>query len=279
MAKIHNPAIVVGVDRSDHSLAAVDLAIMEARARQVPLLLLTAHPHEERTGPHTTLTALLRRVCSSWPGLAATARNVTGDPAETLIDASRHATLLVVGRRPGNGSRPAGSMTARVAAHSFCPTIVAPADAPGAPEAPVMLGLGMSPADEPAIGFAFEEAALREVPLRAVHVWCGVPAPAIGAISPFSYDLRQAQQTADQLVTDALEPWTNKHPGVKVEQMALYDPNPTRTLLDASHLAGLLVVGSHRPDLHGSLLLGVTARTLLQRATRPVAVLRPSHRA
>lgn len=269
--------IVVGVDGYDDSLAAVDLAAAEADLRGLPLLLLSAHPTTGALGPHLTLTAIMRRVCTVWPGVRTTARNITAEPAEALIGASRRAALLVTGRRGHVTVEAPGSVSAEIAAHSLCPTIVVPQDAPVLTDQPVLLALGMSQDDEATAGVAFEEAALRDVPLTATHVWSGIPATAVGAVDPFAYDLRGATESADRLVAEALAGWASKYPDVKVDRMPLYDVSPARALLDASEEAGLLVVGARRHGRRSSMLLGTLTRTLLQHAARPVAVVRPIH--
>jgi nucleotide-binding universal stress UspA family protein len=265
--------IVVGVDDTHGSLAAIDLAAGEAHRRRLPLRLLTARPGTD----HPALAEPLRRVRAQWPGLAVTAHTPPGDPAEVLLAASRSATIVVVGRRDSDSPPGPRSVSAQVAAHSLCPTIVVPKDAADSTDAPVLLGIGMSPEDGAAIGFGFDEASLRQVPLLAVHVWSGVPAAAIGAISPFAYDVHRAQSSADRMVAAELAGWDEKYPEVTVDRMPLYDANPARTLLDASALAGLVVIGARRHGRRSSQLLGSIARMLVQHASRPVAIVRPTH--
>jgi nucleotide-binding universal stress UspA family protein len=264
--------IVVGLDGTAGSLAALDFAAGEAHRRRLPLQLLAASPAD---APLPVLGETLRRICTEWPGLTVTGHTPTGDPTEMLLAASRTATLVVVGRRAAEAPPDPRSVSAQIAAHSLCPTIVVPKHAPDSTQAPVLLGLGMSPEDDAATGFAFEEAALRQVPLLAVHVWAGIPAAAVGAISPFAYDVHSAQSAADRMVAAALTGWVEKYPDVTVDRMPLYDVNPGRTLLDASTLAGLVVISAHRFPRLSSQLLGSIARTLIQRATRPVAIVRP----
>jgi nucleotide-binding universal stress UspA family protein len=269
--------VVVGVDGSGDSLAAVDVAAAEADQRGLPLLLLSAHPDAGHAGPGTALTAVLRRVCTTWQGVAVSARQVGAEPAEALINASRTAALVVVGQCGRGGEQRPGSVCSQLAAHAFSPTLIVPAGATQVPaDRPVLLGLGMSPTDEPTIGFAFEEAALRRVPLLAVHVWSGIPASAQRTVSPYAYDLYEAQSAADRMLAEALTGWADKHPDVKVDRMPLYDVNPARTLLDASALAGLAVVGARRHGRRSSQLLGTVTRALIQHATCPVAVIRPT---
>jgi nucleotide-binding universal stress UspA family protein len=266
--------------------AIIDIAAAEAARRRLPLSLLQAHPDPEHGGARTGLTAVLRQACATWPDLVVTGRNVTGEPGEVLIEASRSATLVVVAgdseadrraARPAPAPAPA-PVWARVAAHSHCPTLVVPPLAQARPEGPVLLGVGMSGDDDPMIDFAFEEAYLRRVPLLAAHVWSGIPDSALGAVSPYAYDLPGARAVADRALAETLAGWAEKYPDVRVDRMPLYDPNPARTMRDASTLAGLIVVGARRHGRRSSQLLGTVTRALLQHAGCPVAVVRTGNR-
>jgi len=96
--------VVVGVDGSPNSLAALKRAATEAQHRHARLdvyqVLL-----EGRAGPLDTLTQWLRLrslVADELPTaqhLTTRLRIATGDPATALIKAARHAELLVIGAR------------------------------------------------------------------------------------------------------------------------------------------------------------------------------------
>lgn len=268
--------IIAGVDCTDRSLAAVETAAAEAQRRRARLVLLTAHPATGGCGPHVTLTAMLRRVCATWPAVAVTARNVTGDPARALVDASRDAELVVVGRHEDQPADDLGSVSSQVAAHALCPTMVVPGGATST-EGRVLLGLGMSPDDTAAIAVAFEEASQRQEGLMALQVWSGIPAAPVGAVSPFAYDLRQAHAAADRMISEAIAGWAEKYPDVVVERMPLYDVNPATTLADASSMAGLVVISARRNSHRSSQLLGTVTRHLLEHSRCPVLVVRPNH--
>lgn len=268
MARIRRRRVVVGVG-PDTPLAVVDAAAAEAALRGLPLRMYSIHPGGG-PGPRDSLTALLRRACTLWPGLTVTARNITGDPGPLLIEASRTAKLVVVGQDR------VGTCAAQVAAHSYCPTLVVP---PGTAHAggPVLLGLAAERDEEPAIEFAFEAAEVRRVPLVAAHVWAGLPGDALGGIDPFAYDLGEAYAAADRIVAERVAGWAGKFPDVEVDRMPLYDPNPASTMRDASTMAGLIVVGARRADARSGQLLGPVTRALLAGSACPVAVVRLTH--
>lgn len=274
--------VVVAADEAAGSLAAVDFAVAEARAQQAPLRLLGAQRTGRDAEPHP-LTGILRRVVTSWPGLAASAQELDGGVAEALLLASRWARLVVLSRHTPEPGRSEDWAATQVAAHALCPTVVVPAVADSGQgqrldQAPVLLGLGMSADDEPAAWFAFEEAARWRVPLIAVHVWSGIPTGAAALIDPFAYDLGQAQAATDRIVTDALAGWAEKYPEVKVKPQALYDVHTTRPLQELTGRAGLAVVGGRRHSGFSSRPLGSVTSYLITHAACPVAVVRAGYR-
>jgi nucleotide-binding universal stress UspA family protein len=277
--------VVVGADGSADALVAVELAAAEAMMRGLRLRVVASCPRSAggdaalaaRAECNQALAEAARRAHVGWPDLTVSTLVASGDPAGTLIRESRAAGLVVVGGRGrGGGPRP-GSVCAQVAAHAYCPTIVVPSDADGMVgmlDAPVLVGVEAAGRDDAAIGFAFEEAAARGVPLRAVHVWSGVPEVGLGCVDPFAYELRTAWSTADRRVAEALAGWAEKYPQVPVERLPLYDANPAYALVHASAGASLVVVGaSLRAPVSGQ-LLGTVTRALIERAGRPVCVVR-----
>src|SRR6266487_3384353 len=100
--------VIVGVDGSGASLAAVELAAEEAMARVAPLTVVHVRGESVRYGGgHVEAPEEARRVValavgraqSEHPGLSVTARLVPGEPAAVLAELSRGASLLVVGHR------------------------------------------------------------------------------------------------------------------------------------------------------------------------------------
>ncbi|CAN7216658.1 universal stress protein [Knoellia sp. LjRoot47] len=139
--------VVVGVDAHQHSAPAVALAFAEASRRQVPLV--AAHswwwdeanaaftrgdPEEARervVESHRLLVAeMLAGYRDEYPEVRVTESLVHGIAGPTLVQASRGAQLLVVGRR-GLGGFPGlllGSVGAHVVHHAHCPVVVVPSD-------------------------------------------------------------------------------------------------------------------------------------------------------
>ena len=142
--------IVVGVDGSDASRAALRWAIEEARLRFSPLVAvhawsfvpaqpmgdpgMLAVPAGDIAGQLDAEGAAARQILSEAvavalgddPGLEVQQRLVEGDPGDALVIASESAELVVVGSHGRSGLRAAllGSVSRHVATHAACPVVV-----------------------------------------------------------------------------------------------------------------------------------------------------------
>jgi nucleotide-binding universal stress UspA family protein len=136
--------IVVGVDGSDHSIAALRWAIEEARLRHDTIEAFSAwsYPIVAVPGAVVPLEPLADQGADAMDHLdraikaaGADRTDVTvtpivaeGDAARLLIEASKDADLLVVGAR-GHGAIAGfllGSVTQHVTRHAHCPVAVIP---------------------------------------------------------------------------------------------------------------------------------------------------------
>ena len=140
--------VVVGVDESTHADAALRYALDEAVGRRAELRVVIACPppppltpveDDAAPDPATVRAAIadaVRRrvedVRRLVPGAAALEVEVlapVGSPVHVLVEAARHADLLVIGHR-GRGawhSALLGSVGLGVVLHAPCPTVVVPA--------------------------------------------------------------------------------------------------------------------------------------------------------
>ncbi|WP_426303266.1 universal stress protein [Arthrobacter sp. R-11] len=131
--------VIVGVDGSEESVEAVRQACRLALAtgRDVEAWTCWEFPagYEAYVAmgidgfAHEAATALQHAVAKAFngevpPGFRT--RLVHGSPRTELIAASRHASLLVLGRRGRGGFRslPLGSVSASCVAHAGCPVLV-----------------------------------------------------------------------------------------------------------------------------------------------------------
>lgn len=272
--------VLVGVDGSAGSLAAVELAAWEAKRRRQPLQLVNGY-EDETPGPRygaglagplthpgrhdalSMLTDVELATRARHPGVRVHSTAVAGGAASALVALSQDASLVVVGARGqgGFGGLLLGSVAAQVSMHAHAPVIVVrPAGADRFPAAgPVVVGVDGSAGSALAIPFAFEEAAGRQAPLVAVHGWFTDQASDGPAI--------------DASIADAVAPWVEKFPDVVVRRRPVRHANPTWSLLEQSRDASLLVVGARGGGGFAGLLLGSVSRTVLAYG-RCVAVVR-----
>lgn len=249
--------VVVGVDGSESALRAVDLAAEEAAARPSPLVVV--HVRGDGRGDGGLLQVAATRALAEHPGLAVSTALGAGEPARVLVDWSRDACLLVVGhgRDLGVPAQPAGPVATSVAYQATCPVIVhRPVDPDRASDEPrpVLLGVDGDPRGEPAVEFAFEEAALRGTSLLAMHVrpW---KAPETGE-TPF----------------ETVNAWSDKYPQVPLRRYVRIGRLAVPTLVVFSRDAQLLVVGASRPGGAPSRRVpGLVTRAMVDLAGCPVA--------
>jgi nucleotide-binding universal stress UspA family protein len=188
-----------------------------------------------------------------------------GSAAQVLCERSQGAEMVVLGSR-GHGQLPGlrlGSVSWQVAGHASGPAVVVrgawrPANrAPG----PVVLGADGSLAGRAAITFAFEEAALRDVPLVTV---CALT-DTLGRLG----GSRQVEEDYDHALAVAAK----EHPEVSVVRQVL-PGSPRAALLSAAADAQLLVVGARGRGGFDEMSLGSIAQAVLIYAPGPVAVVR-----
>jgi nucleotide-binding universal stress UspA family protein len=291
-------AVVVGVDGSDDSLVAVDLAAAEAELRHLPLEIVHGFVPPLLTGPTAPVppdlpaagaempAAELRRhaerllhdaaarVRASHPELSMISRLRDGLPAGVLTAASHQATLVVVGHR-GRGGFPgmlAGSVGVQLAAHAASPVIVARGQA--RPDAPVVLGADGSEGSRRAARFALEAAARYRVPLVALYAW-----PPDAAWPPELVQAGYPPPEAPDMVGETMAGLADRHPQVTVRPEVHKHTAAHEALVSASGNARLVVVGSRGRGGFRGLLLGSVSQALIHHSRAPVAVVGPeSHR-
>jgi nucleotide-binding universal stress UspA family protein len=294
----HRPGpVVVGVDGSETALAAVELGAWEAERRGVSLRLVHAYtwpsPYSLVGFPgqpeayefplqaaRVMVADVAERVRARRPGLDVRTAVVAGWAAGTLVDESDHAGLVVVGARGlgGFAGLLVGSVSAQVSSHSRCPVVVTRGGADPTAAGPVVVGVDGTEEGNAALGFAFEEAAARGMPLVALWAWWMLPWGNLGPVSPRHYDEAEAAEEARRLLAEAVAGWSERHPDVETRQLAVHDMNPAEALRDASREAGLLVVGRHGGSAASRWVLGSIGEALVRHAECPVAVV-PLHRA
>ena len=117
---------------------------------------------------------------------------------------------------------------------------------------------------------AFEAAAVRGVPLVAVHTWWDILIdPAFGPM----LDWAAIESEEHQLLAQRLAGWAGKYPDVEVRRVVAQD-RPAHALLKQAADAQLVVVGSRGRGGIAGMLLGSVSHSLLHHSPCPVLVVR-----
>jgi nucleotide-binding universal stress UspA family protein len=286
---MHHP-VVVGVDGSPRSLDAVELAAREAALRNTPLHAVYAYNGAVPIGPSAAsrLEGDLRddterivqeaadRARATAPTVTVTGEVVTGTPTAALLERSCTASLVVVGDRGlgGFSGLLLGSVGVDLSAHAACPVLVA-RGRPN-PDGNVLLGVDGSPASEPAVGFAFEEAALRGADLTALHAWTHPARVEPGDVRPLIYDVAKVRAEEERVLAEALAGWRDKYPDVTVHRH-LVRSQTRETLIEATERTQLAVVGSRGLGGFTGLLLRSVSQAVLHHSACPVVVVPHTH--
>lgn len=287
--------VVVGVDGSPTSGAALLWAAHEAEARAEPLLVLFAlhmplisvpfagsayvPPSPElESQAHRVLEAAAAQVTAATPSLQLSTDLRIGPAAQVLLAAADGASMVVVGTRGlgAVGSMFLGSVSGRIAAQASAPVVVVPPDTAFSTDGPIVIGVdGSAHADE-ALRFGLAEAARRRVRATVVAAY-HVPAVAIAfnrseVMSDASSALHDAAESAAaDAIQRAREAMGTEVSSVQVD-VQVVDAAAPEAIRSTAGGAGLVVVGSRgRGEIRG-MLLGSVSHAVLAHATWPVAV-------
>lgn len=261
------PTVVVGVDGSEHSLEALAFAVAEAAARRWPLTVLHAGgaPDDE------VLATAVARAEELDPSVDVTTQAPEDRASKALVQAAGPEGLVVVGARGRGaiGTRLLGSTSATLARTASCPVVVL-GHRTGEPGCRVVVGVAKGTPAE-VVGQAFALASARSLELVAVHSWDGGTDLA-DTFRRAGADVRQEHiATEERVLSDALAPWLEKFPDVRVRRY-VSDLPPDRVLLAHAVGASVVVVGRGSPTRPTVLGVGATTRALLHRGTGPVMV-------
>jgi nucleotide-binding universal stress UspA family protein len=286
--------IIVGVDGSPASDAAVCWAAHDAVIRDIPLTLM----HVANPAASTWSQAPLLDQFAEWQkaegrSILANALKIADDaagnplripidteflssaPGPTLVDLSNDAKLIVVGT-DGRGALARGlfgSVSSGLVRHAHCPVAVIHDEEPLMPhpaQAPVLVGIDGSPTSELAAAIAFDEASRRHVDLIALHAWRDCEMTELPTVDWPEVKAEEKQR----LLTGALAGWQERYPDVTVQTRLVCD-RPARAIVETSQSAQLVVLGSHGRNALTRTLLGSVSNAVLQSVRAPVIVARP----
>ena len=283
----HNRLVVVGIDGSTDSLHALDWAANEAAEHDWPIRLVHAYqpviaamPAVAVQLPEATeeseriLEHARQWVSSDHPDLSVSSMSVEGPAPRVLLEASKRARLLVVGREGlGRFAELAlGSVSLACASRSDTPVAVIPSswEPPAQPYGRVVVGVDGSANCQAAVQYAFEAATERDAELAVVFAWHqptrwpeGWPLTSENKPRyPADYDL---------IISESIAGWREKYPNVTVTTIAEAE-HPAEALARQAADADLVVIGGRGHGTVTGMLLGSVARAILRHVDRPTIV-------
>jgi len=294
--------MVVGVDGSEHSAAALRWAAREAELRGAELTAVLVwdlfnqrhadgsqrfDPAYDSAAADAALEAAV--VSALGPDAAATVHRlpVCDVPAPGLIEAAKGADLLVVGARGLGGFRGLllGSVSQQVLHHApGALAIVRPDKAADEGEQVgatpdggerIVVGVDGSEPSNAALRWALTEGILRDATVEAVHSW-EVPVVFGPVAGSFPYDTdvieKAGRELLDRSVDSALVELGS--PDVRVER-TLTVGGPAMNLLDAAKHADLVVIGRRGLGGFKRLMLGSVSENVARHSSSPVVILPP----
>ena len=138
--------IVVGIDASPHSMAALAWAMREAATKKAPLTVVTVEivaasgwggsqvygadfelRDKAQKAAEEAVASIAQKLGDAAPE-SVTVRALIGQPAEQMLEAAKDADHLILGRRGSGGFNrlTLGSVSSQVAHHAACPVTIVP---------------------------------------------------------------------------------------------------------------------------------------------------------
>lgn len=291
-ASVERVGIVVGVDGSAPSCAAVCWAARDAVMRHLPMTLIhsvsAAVPMypvmpvsmgfgvwQEENGRQVLEHAvkIARDIAGGDWQLPITTQLRWSPAVPTLVEISAEAEMLVVGShgRSAVGRGLLGSVSSSVVRRAQSPVAVIRVGDAAVPSAraSVVVGVDGSPASELATAIAFDEASRRGAELRAVHAWSDIEAFELPGL-----DWTLFRDDANYILAQRLAGWQEHYPDVVVQRVVVCD-RPAQQLIMQAESAQLVVVGRRGRGAVAGLLLGSVSNAVVHATRTPVIVAQP----
>lgn len=276
--------IVVGVNGSDQSWAALDWALAKAAARRCPVEVVTVvedlwtgiglmDDKVLRRAADEVLDEARSRASETHPEVRLSARTLFGEPVFLLSGVASAGSLLVLGAH--HLSRVGGAVTApvavRVAAASRSAVALIPPET-DVPRHGVAVGVDGSPASLEAIRFAADEADRLGEPLLAVHAW-QLPGAWADTVPIEKVTIDAIEADENLVFAESLTGLGERYPDLVVERRLVRAPT-VEALASIGSRASLLVVGSHGRGAFLRLLLGSVSHSMALTMAGPLVVVR-----
>lgn len=273
--------VVIGVDGSDASAAALSWGLDWAAHHQADVILLQI-ADDSFLSDRAVFRSESERVSMTlleWGmniarehGFSGSIEGIAkvGHPVEQFEQFSANASLIVLGDHTGSKLTTAffGSRSVKIAAVSQCPVAVIPVRGSIATTG-VVVGVDGSEQSEHAVRIAADEASRLGLDLTAVYAWMPPLTPGLEQV--WSQELLDVQhKVAEESLAIATAGLADRYPDVVVHRKVVQAP-PVAALESEAQNAALLVVGSRGRGGMARLLLGSVAQGVLN--TPPTAVI------
>lgn len=282
--------VVVGVNGSSNSDRALDWA--SDYASMTGRRLLAVHGTGFVGGPNAEdllegervaleagrliTGAAVERALRRHRDLVAAGVSDVGDPPSVLLEHGQGAALLVVGpRRDEAFKRLFGSVSLSVTRHATCPVVVVrPFDqeTAGALSKHVVLGVDGTVTSKDAARFAFEYAALTDLPLVILYgSWERLSRGSSVLALLSSGEERGLTEEEELTIAETIAGLPEEYPEVEFHEVHR-SADPAEALIDASGSAQLVVVGARKMGAAKAMVLRSISTALVEHAHCPVAV-------
>ena len=219
------------------------------------------------------LEKALDQVAASAPSIHVTSTLRHGHPAGALVNASRTASLLVVGTNKTGALSGLvhGTLPLKLAAEVEAPLVVVPANWEDS-QGKVVIGVD-GDTDTNALDFAAGAARLLGAELVLVHAW-DVPSPIVTDFLGHGELYTDMERGNSHLLDSVFSQVKRANPDLQVSQQLIYG-NPSVVVGRAAEGAALVVVGTHHRHAMAGMLLGSVGHDLLMNMPSPVAIVPP----
>ncbi|KGF05828.1 universal stress protein [Arcanobacterium sp. S3PF19] len=286
----HENVVVVGVDGTPASQAALEWGFNQAKARGAELRLVCVYElpsyaaHSLALGVpdivaegkllYESAEKMILDLVGKYQnkGVNVTWSLLQGDPSEEMVELSKTVALLVVGGRENWRGRIADrilrTVSSALPAYSHCPTVVVPQDSyrDDLPIRRVVVGVDGSEAAKTALQRAVWEADRHHATLDIVS---SVNVDAVSWVPQFSL----SKEFFDDVYLGIKNQLAEVDEGRDIKtSITVTQGNPITTLIKFSEDADLLVLGTRGRGGFAGLLLGSTSQSVLEQAKCPVFI-------
>src|SRR5690606_33201123 len=225
LTRMQRPNVLVGYDGTEENDVALRWAVEESRLRGLDLMICYCwhwpYPREHvdggvQAGGKRAGENLLREGVRRARQLGAAGKvrtRLRREPVcDTLVAESHDAELIVVGSHDRDRLLE-GSTAVRLPARTHRPVIAVRHG--GGPRGRVVAGVDGSRAADAALGFAVEEAVLRDLDLHVVHgAW--EPGAVPDSELPLFTDEEKLMEVRAAMLAEAVHPWKRRYPEVRM---------------------------------------------------------------